>query len=111
MNIKRTLLAGALALASAVSVAGVASAETPWQSHHPRQEEVLGRVQHQRHLVRQEYREGQLSRWREHRLLRRVNRIAREDHRFARVNSGYITPGEKHFMNRQENHVRGDIPG
>ena len=111
MNIKRSLLAGALALTAAVSLAGVASAETPWQSHHPRQEEVLGRVQHQRHLIRQEVRRGELSRYESRRMLHRVNRIGREDHRDARLNGGYITRGEQHRLNRQENHVRGDIPG
>jgi len=111
MNIKRTLIAGALALTTAVSLAGVASAETPSQAHHPRQEQVLHRVQHQRRLVRQERREGELGRYQARRLLARDTRIAREDHRLARRNGGYITKVQQHRLNRQENHLRQRIPG
>ena len=111
MTIKRTLVAGLVALTAAVSLAGVASADPRQDANHPRQEQVLDRSAHQRHLIRKERREGELSRFREHRLLHRVNRVAREDRRFSRVNGGYITKGEQHRLNRQETRTRGVIPG
>jgi hypothetical protein len=111
MTIKTAILAGAVALAAAVSLGGVASAETRWDAHHPRQEQVLKRAEHQRQLIRQSYRKGEISRFREHRLLHRVNRVALKDHRFAHRNGGYITRGEQHRLNQRENLIRHGEPG
>ena len=111
MTIKRTILAGAVALSAAFTLAGAASADTVWQHRHPRQEQVLDRAAHQRHLIRKERREGELGRYESRRLLHRVNHMAREDHRFAHRNGGYITRFEQHRMNRQEMRSRHHIPG
>jgi hypothetical protein len=94
--------AAALTLAG---VAGVASAETPWELHHPRQDQVLDRTQNQQHRITKERREGELTAGQAHRLRVADRRIAREDHRFARMNGGYITKGQQRFLNHQENHV------
>jgi hypothetical protein len=88
-----------------VSSAGVASAETPWEQHHPRQDQVLDRTRIQERRITQERREGEINRFQAHRLRVADRRIAREDHRFARINGGYITKGQRRFLNRQENHV------
>jgi hypothetical protein len=111
MNIKRSLIAGALALSAAVGIAGAASAEGHWDSRHPRQEQVLSRAEHQRHLIRRDERRGEIGRYESRRLLHRVNHVAREDHRLARANGGYITRSEKHDLNRQETRLRHQIPG
>ena len=111
MTFKRTLLAGALALSAALTVAGAASAETVWQHRHPRQEQVLSRAAHERHLIRQERREGELGRYQSRRLLRHVNRVAVEDRRLAHRNGGYITKGEQHRLDLQEGRIRHRIPG
>ena len=110
MNIKRTLVAGAVALSAALTFAGAASAQTTWQHRHPRQEQVLGRAQHERGLIRHERREGLIGRYEARRLLHRVNHVSREDHRLALRDGGRITKGEQHRMDRQETQVRHHIP-
>ena len=111
MTRNRTLLVGALGLVAAASIATGASADTRWDRHHPRQDEVFDRIHNQDRRVREEYREGDLNRWQAHRLIARDNRIAREDRFFSRVNGGYISRGEQHYLNRQENVTGHHIPG
>ena len=57
----RTLLIAAAGLTMAVGAAGAASAETPWQAHHPRRVEVNHRIAHLNRSIRVERREGELS--------------------------------------------------
>ena len=110
MTTKRTLIAAALGAVAAASMATGATAATRWENHHPRQDQVFDRLAHQRQRIRDDYRDGDLSRRQEARLLARDNRIAREDRFFARTNGGYITKGEQRFMNRQENGTSRRIP-
>lgn len=111
MTRTRTVLVAALGLVAAASIATGASAESRWDRHHPRQDEVFDRIHNQDHRIRADYRDGEIGRWREHRLLARDNRIGREDRFFSRVNGGYITRGEQRYMNRQENVTGAHIPG
>ena len=110
MKIKRTLFAVILGTA-AIAAAGGASAETRWEHHHPRQDQVLDRDAHLRREVRVERREGEISRGQAHRMLVADRAIAREDHRMAHINGGYITPGQQRHMNHQETRLAHRIPG
>ena len=110
MNIKSILLAGALALSATVSVAGAALAD-PAPGEHPRQEQVLGRAAHERHLIREERREGEISGVRAHRLLVRDRHIVHEERRFARRHHGHITRREQLRLNRHENRLRRGVRG
>jgi len=107
----RTLCISALSLLAGGMIATAASADTPWQAHHPRQEEVLNRDAHQRAEIREERREGDLSRRQANRLLTADRRVDRQDRLLARANGGYITKHEQRFMNREENRVGRHIPG
>jgi hypothetical protein len=111
MSIKRAALAACLTLAAAVSVAGAASADTRWEHRHPRQEQVLNRVDHQRREIRKERREGELGRYEARRLLMKDRHIAREDHRLSRHNGGYITRVQHRRLNHQEDQVRRALRG
>ena len=111
MGLARTLSLSVLSLLAGGMIASAASAETPWQAHHPRQAEVLARDAHQRAEVREERREGDLTRRQAHRLLATDRRIDRQDHLLARANGGFITRHEQRFMNREENRVGRHIPG
>jgi hypothetical protein len=110
MKIRSRLLVAALGLAVAAS-AGAASAETRWEQHHPRQDQVLDRDAHLRHEIRAERRAGEISPVKAHRLLVKDRQIAREDHAIAHANGGYITPREQHIMNRQETGLAHRVPG
>lgn len=111
MNVKRKLSIAVLAAITAGVLAGNASAETRWEHNHPRQDQVLDRDAHLRREIREERREGDLTRAQAHRLMREDRAVAREDRVIARSNGGYITPHEQHVLNHQETQIRRQIPG
>ena len=111
MGLARTLSLSVLSLVAGGMIATAASAETPWQAHHPRQAEVLHRDAHERAIVRAEGRDHVISRAREHRLLVADRRIDRQDHRMARANGGFITHREQRVLNHEENRVDRRIGG
>jgi hypothetical protein len=111
MGLARTLSLSILSLVAGGLIAGSASAETPFQAHHPRQTEVLARDAHERAVIRAERREGELTRGRTRHLLAADHRIARQDHLLARANGGHITRHEQRFLNHEENRVGQRIPG
>ena len=103
----------ALGLASLIVVgaASGASAATRWDQTHPRQTEVLARVHHKEHRIVVARREGKITPVQAHRLMVREQRIAREEHRAARVNGGHITRVQQHRLSRQENLLSHRVPG
>ncbi|MHB8528883.1 MAG: hypothetical protein ACYC8V_05140 [Caulobacteraceae bacterium] len=107
----RKMLIAALGLAMAAGAATAASADTPWQNHHPRREQVNDRLQNQNARIRQERREGEMSAMKAHRLHRADRRIRREGRRFAARDNGHITRTERARLNHQENQVGRRIGG
>jgi hypothetical protein len=107
----RTLTLGFVSLLAVGTIATAASAETPWQAHHPRQEQVLNRDAHERARIHEERREGDLTRRQANHLLAADRRIARQDHLLARANGGHITRREQRFLNHEESKVGRRIPG
>ena len=106
--IKRKLAAAAIALV--VSGMGTSAlAETPWQAHHPRREEVNNRLARQDHRINREYREGELTRGQARRLRHEDRAIRHEERIDARFDAGHITKGEQHTLNHQENEVSRQI--
>ena len=96
-----------LALATVSSVAGISTTASAyparWGHHHPRQHEVLAREHHQLARIREERRDGDLSRGQARALRQSDRSIARQDHADARANGGYISRGEQHRLNAEEN--------
>jgi hypothetical protein len=104
----RTALFG-LCLAAVAGAATVASAETPWQAHHPRRAEVNARLARQNHRITREVREGELTRG-QARDLRAEDRGIRGQERFdASHDRGHITRAEQRQLNREENQVSRQI--
>jgi len=110
MRLNRLMQVTAIGVFSALSIGTAASANTPWENRHPRQDQVLDRVENQRRDVHRDVRDGELSRAQGQRLLTRDNRIAREDHIVAHANGGYITKHEQRVLNGQENRLHRHIP-
>ena len=102
----RTLLIAAAGLTLAAGAAGAASAETPWQAHHPRRVEVNHRLERQNHQIRVERREGDLTAAQARRLHERDYMIRMQERRFASHRGGHIGYAEQARLNRQENAVR-----
>jgi hypothetical protein len=99
------LFLGALSALALMSVAGVASAETPWERAHPRRDEVVDRLHHQNLRIDQEVREGELSRAQAARLHYDDRRIYEREQYDARHDDGHITLREQYRLNRAENRV------
>lgn len=111
MGLARTLSLSLLSLVAGGLIAGTASAETPWQAQHPRQEQVLQRDAHQRHVIRAERRQGELTRGQARHLLAADRRVARQDHALSRAHGGAISHRQQRTLNREENRVARHIPG
>jgi len=107
LKIITTLILGGALVSLA---AGATQADTRWDRHHPRQDQVLDRTHRQERRITEERREGDLTAAQAHRLRADDHAIAAEDHAFSRYNGGYITPGEQAMMNRQENRVGEHVP-
>jgi hypothetical protein len=106
----RNLLIAAMGAAVLAGAAGAASADTPWQQHHPRREEVNHRLTHLNRSIREERREGDLSAAQAARMHAQVHQIRLRERRDARHDSGHITRREQARLNHAESRVRHHIP-
>jgi hypothetical protein len=97
-----------LSLATLLSAAGSASAET-WNHRHPRRAEVNARLDNQNRRISDQRREGKLSAWQARRLHAEDRTIRREERFMAAQNHGHITRAEQRALNQQENRVSGQI--
>lgn len=106
----RTFLTAAAAVVALAGLSTPAMADTPWQAHHPRREQVNGRLVNQSRRIHREVREGGMSRAQAARLHRADRRIRRQERRMAARNGGYVTRGQQRRLNREENRVSRKIP-
>jgi len=87
-----------------------------FQKNHPRQTQVLKRVDRERARVNNEYRQGKISAQQRNQMRGQIHSIRKEDYADARANSangtvrgGYITKGQQGAMNQQENQISREI--
>lgn len=99
---KLDLILVAATLASGLLVSEPASANR-WENHHPRRDQVLDRVQHQAHRIRDERKEGDITRGQARALRATDHSIALQQRADARANGGYITRAEQRTMNQELN--------
>ena len=109
MTTKTSILAGIFAVAAALSIAGAASADTSWQAHHPRREEVNMRLNNQERRITAERREGEMSQPKARALRTDDRQIRREERVDAARDHSHITKTEQRSLNRQENQVSRQI--
>jgi hypothetical protein len=111
------VLAGTVLMTGAVaSAAGLPERDPQFQKNHPRQTEVLTRVDRERNRVNALYRQGKISADERQRLLGQIHTIRKEDYVDAKANSargtvrgGAITKGQQRVMNQQENQINREI--
>ena len=101
----RTVLTAVAATVSLACLAGPAMADTPWQAHHPRREQVNNRLGNQNARIHQEVKEGEMSHARAARLHAADHRIRMQERRDAARDGGHITRREQARLNRRENRV------
>lgn len=108
MSIRHFTLAG-LALVLAAGAASGSYADTPWQTAHPRREQVDGRLARQDRRITAERREGDLTPL-QAAYLHAKDRGIRAQERFdASRHGGHLTQAEQHRLNREENSVSRQI--
>lgn len=103
MRLTKTALIAVLgAVVTLGSVAG-ASADTRFERHHPRREQVIERLGHLNHKIGMERREGEMGAKKAHMLRASERRIFHREQRDARLHGGHITKLEQHRLNHREN--------
>jgi hypothetical protein len=109
MGWNRTLLMAVAGLAISFGTIANASADTVWQKHHPRREEVNNRLANQNRRIDTERKEGEIS-VAQARTLHRDDRAIRGQERFdARFDNGHVTKAEQRALNQDENGVSRQI--
>ena len=96
-----SLLAGVLA--------GNAMAETKWEKHHPRRDQVNDRLARQNARIHQQVKEGELTKTQAAQLHKDDRQIRQEERAMASQNGGHITKTEQRALNQQENAVSKEI--
>lgn len=111
LNIRNrsNLVAGLLVGVLLIGAAGNAMADTKWQRHHPRREQVNGRLNNQNRRIHQEVKEGDLSHQQAAQLHKDDHQVRQEERAMASQNGGHITKQEQRTLNQQENGVSGQI--
>ncbi|MEM4988779.1 hypothetical protein V8G57_15405 [Collimonas sp. H4R21] len=91
------------------SAAGSAMADTTWQKNHPRREQVNNRLHNQNQRIKNEVKEGEISKAQAKNLHKEDHAIRQEERDMAKQNGGHITKPEQAVLNQQENGVSKQI--
>jgi hypothetical protein len=100
----RSAVTATLATVALIGVASNALAdETQWQKDHPRRTEVNNRLANQNQRIKQERKEGEITKAQAQKLHAEDHAIRQEERTMASTNGGHITKAEQKSLNQQEN--------
>jgi len=105
----RNLIVAALGAIVAFGSVSAASADSRWERHHPRREEVNNRLNNQNRRIHEERMNGEISGREARRLHMRDHAIRMTERRDAAMHGGHLTRGEQERLNARENNVSGAI--
>jgi len=105
----RTVLTVAAATLALSGLAANALADTQWQKNHPRREQVNNRLANQNKRIRQERKEGEITKAQAARLHKEDHAIRQEERTMASTNGSHVTKAEQKALNQQENQVSRQI--
>jgi len=105
----RILLTVAAATVALAGLTNVAQADSQWQKNHPRREQVNNRLANQNRRIKDEVKEGDMSKAQAAKLHKDDRQIRREERLMASQNGGHITKSEQKVLNQQENQVSKQI--
>ena len=86
-----------------------AMAETKWEKHHPRRDQVNDRLQKQNQRIHHEVKEGDMTQQQARRLHKDDRQVRQEERDMAHQNGGAITKSERSTLNQQENGISKQI--
>jgi len=105
---KKTLMLTLSALL--VGAASVAHAgETKWEKNHPRRDQVNDRLANQNKRIKNEVKEGEISKAQAAKLHKEDRQIRGEERVMASHDGGHITKADQAALNQQENAVSRQI--
>ena len=108
-RLSRTFVATALLAIFAGASGAASAADTHAEKNHPRRDQVNDRLQHQNNRIKDEVKEGDMTKAQARKLHRKDRQIRREERTMASQNGGHITKSEKNVLNQQENAVSKQI--
>jgi len=102
-------IATATLLLSGLAASAMADNDTKWQKDHPRREQVNNRLANQNKRIKQERKEGEITKAQAAQLHQEDHAIRQEERTMASTNGGHITKTEQRALNQQENQVSQQI--
>ena len=102
-------IATATLLLSGLAASAMADNDTKWQKDHPRREQVNNRLANQNKRIKQERKEGEITKAQAAQLHHDDHQIRQEERAMASQNDGHITKTEQSALNQQENQVSQQI--
>ena len=108
-SIRTAVITAGAVLALGGLVSNALADDTQWQKNHPRREQVNNRLANQNKRIKQEVKEGEISKGQAAKLHREDRAIRREERTMASTNHGHITKAEQKSLNQQENQVSKQI--
>ena len=109
-SIRTALMAGVVAITlGALAAPAFADTDTQWQKNHPRREQVNNRLKNQNKRIKQERKEGEITKAQAKQLHSEDHAIRQEERTMASTNGGHLTKAEQKSLNQQENQVSKQI--
>ncbi len=108
-SVRKVVTIAAAALTLSGIATGVLADDTQWQKDHPRREQVNNRLGNQNQRIKQERKEGEISKAQAQKLHSEDHAIRQEERTMASTNGGHITKAEQKSLNQQENQVSKQI--
>ena len=80
-----------------------------WARKHPRRDQVNDRLMNQNKRIKDEVKEGDMTKAQAARLHRQDHSVRMEERRMARKNDGHLTKEEQERLNKRENNLNKKI--
>jgi hypothetical protein len=109
MSLRQSLFASLILVSLVCAAADAGAAESHWDKHHPRRDQVNDRLHHQDARIHEEVKEGDLTHAQAANLHAQDHAIRHEERVMASHNHGHITKAEQKSLNQQENAVSKEI--
>jgi len=108
-SIRSVVLSAIVAVTLGALVTPALADETQWQKDHPRRTQVNKRLANQNARIRQERKEGEITKGQAKQLHSEDHALRQEERTMASTNGGHITKAEQKSLNQQENQVSQQI--
>jgi len=109
MMIRKLVFGAIVAVTLGALITPALADETQWQKDHPRRTQVNNRLANQNQRIKNERKDGQITKAQAKQLHGEDHAIRQEERTMASTNGGHITKAEQKSLNQQENQVSQQI--